>query len=245
LAYALDRIIADPDGASGPRARANAFARAALMLAKVPDAHEAASLSRDAARKLGVDPTQLWIEAQKLQGALRKPIVSAKPRGAEPSRGRVEDRMLVRLVLTDAEARTELLPLIEPDDIQAESLRTIMDALRRAPEAPAESLLTALKRCGTQRIDRVAPRRGQALRDRSAGRNPRLSEVPGPAASVAEAATDHTAIQEGASSKEGAAGTPFEEFVALMARARSCTGSRAASRSRWNTGREASRSRDE
>ena len=38
LAYALDRVITDPDGGSGPRARANAFARAALMLAKVPDA---------------------------------------------------------------------------------------------------------------------------------------------------------------------------------------------------------------
>ncbi|HZO10077.1 MAG TPA: DNA primase, partial [Myxococcota bacterium] len=54
LAYALDRVIADPDGGQGPRARANAFARAALMLAKVPDAQEAAALSREAARKLGV-----------------------------------------------------------------------------------------------------------------------------------------------------------------------------------------------
>src|SRR5438093_9668575 len=38
LAYALDRAIADPDGATGPRARTNAFARAALMLAKDGDA---------------------------------------------------------------------------------------------------------------------------------------------------------------------------------------------------------------
>src|SRR5438034_5356046 len=37
LAYALDRVITDPDGGTGPRTRANAFARAALMLAKVPD----------------------------------------------------------------------------------------------------------------------------------------------------------------------------------------------------------------
>src|SRR5437667_8808681 len=82
LAYALDRLIADPDGASGPRARTNAFARVALMLAKVPDAQEASSLSRDAARKLGVDATQLWIEAQKLQSALRKPVASAARRAA-------------------------------------------------------------------------------------------------------------------------------------------------------------------
>src|SRR6185295_17574447 len=86
LAYALDRVIADPDGASGPRARTNAFARAALLLAKVPDAQEAAALSRDAARKLGVDPTQLWIEAQKLQAALRKPIMpTARRESARPA----------------------------------------------------------------------------------------------------------------------------------------------------------------
>ncbi|MGH8723064.1 MAG: DNA primase, partial [Burkholderiales bacterium] len=71
LGYALERALADPDGASGPRARANAFARVALMLAKVADAEEAISLSRDAGIKLGVDPAQLWIEAQKLQTVLR------------------------------------------------------------------------------------------------------------------------------------------------------------------------------
>src|SRR5229473_220100 len=35
LAYALDRAIVDPDGATGPRARTSAFARVSLMLAKV------------------------------------------------------------------------------------------------------------------------------------------------------------------------------------------------------------------
>src|SRR2546422_512074 len=74
LSYALDRAIADPEGATGPRARTNAFARAALMLAKVGDAQEAAQLSREAAQKLGVDATQLWIEAQRLQTALRRPV---------------------------------------------------------------------------------------------------------------------------------------------------------------------------
>ena len=46
LSYALDRAIADPDGATGPRARATAFARVSLMLVKVADAEEAAALSR-------------------------------------------------------------------------------------------------------------------------------------------------------------------------------------------------------
>src|SRR5439155_710939 len=76
LSYALDRAIADPEGATGPRARTSAFARAALMLAKVGDAQEAAQLSREAAQKLGVDATQLWIEAQRLQTALRRPVTT-------------------------------------------------------------------------------------------------------------------------------------------------------------------------
>src|SRR5438874_878816 len=128
LAYALDRVIADPDGATGPRARTNAFARAALMLAKVADAQEAALLSRDAARKLGVDPTQLWIEAQKLQAALRKPIVSAarreSARPAAPSTTRERD--LVNLLLHDKAARMELFPLLDVADFRDERLRALM-----------------------------------------------------------------------------------------------------------------------
>ena len=78
LSYALDRAVADPDGATGPRARTHAFARVALLLAKVGNADEAATLSREAAVKLGVDPTQLWIEAQRCSPP------SAAPRGRPP-----------------------------------------------------------------------------------------------------------------------------------------------------------------
>src|SRR5438477_7465795 len=141
LAYALDRMIADPDGAAGPRARANAFARVALMLAKVPDAQEAASLSRDAARKLGVDATQLWIEAQKLQSALRKPIVSAarRPESVQASSSSTtRERDLVDFLLHDKAARTELLPLVDVADIRDERLRHLMAALKARPEAEAE-----------------------------------------------------------------------------------------------------------
>src|SRR3989441_13272424 len=49
--YALDRTIADPEGATGPRARTHAFARAALMLAKVGDAQEAAQIGRASCRE--------------------------------------------------------------------------------------------------------------------------------------------------------------------------------------------------
>src|SRR5262249_61650614 len=52
LSYALERTIREGDG-SGPRARANAFARVALMLSKVSDADEAAGRSRAAAPRLG------------------------------------------------------------------------------------------------------------------------------------------------------------------------------------------------
>src|SRR5262247_3232092 len=76
LSYALDRTIGESD-TSGPRGRVNTFNRVALMLSKVSDAQEAAALSREAALKLGVDPTQLWIEAQRLQAALRRPAVVA------------------------------------------------------------------------------------------------------------------------------------------------------------------------
>src|SRR5438034_7422641 len=79
LAYALDRAVVDPDGATGARARTTAFARVAVMLAKVADGQEAAALSRQAAAKLGVDATQLWIEAQRLQSSLRTPPARPQP----------------------------------------------------------------------------------------------------------------------------------------------------------------------
>jgi DNA primase len=150
LAYALDRVIADPD--SGPRARANAFARAALMLAKVPDAQEAAALSREAARKLGVDPTQLWIEAQKLQAALRKPVASVpRPDAARaPAGSTTRERDLITFLLHAKDARTELLPLLDPADVRDERLRHIALALTARREADAEALMTDLPDDGSR-----------------------------------------------------------------------------------------------
>ena len=139
LSYALDRTIGAETGA-GPRARANAFARVALMLAKVADAQEAAALSRDAAAKLGVDATQLWIEAQRLQTALRRPAVPVKVAAAGPAPTAVE-RDLVLLLLTSAEARARLLPLVDDEDVTAPTLRDIVTALRRRPDAEDAALL--------------------------------------------------------------------------------------------------------
>jgi DNA primase len=145
LAYALDRAIAEGDGATGARARTNAFARAALMLAKVADAHEAAELSREAALKLGVDPTQLWIEAQKLQSALARPVRPALGPGPSADGAPTpRERDLVRLLLQSEDARAALLPRLEPGDVKHPPLGFIVEALARRPDAPPEALLTDL-----------------------------------------------------------------------------------------------------
>src|SRR5262249_59666620 len=91
LSYALERTIHESDG-TAPRARTNAFARVALMLSKVSDAEEAAALSREAALRLGVDATQLWIEAQRLQASLRKPPA---PVGVATTSAGADDKKLV------------------------------------------------------------------------------------------------------------------------------------------------------
>jgi DNA primase len=144
LSYALDRAAADSEGASGRRARANAFARVALLLAKVGDAEEATALSREAALKLGVDPTQLWIESQRLQSALSRPTASPPPVTASPPRGTTRHRDLVTLLLHSMEARRELLPLIGETDLGEATLRQLVSRLQQTPDADAATLMTDL-----------------------------------------------------------------------------------------------------
>src|SRR5438128_168210 len=104
------------------------------------DAEEAALRSREAAQKLGVDATQLWIEAQRLQTALRRP--AAPVRAATPPS---VERDLVALLLHSTEAREALLPMIvEAEELAHGPFRTIVAALRLRPTAPAESLMTDL-----------------------------------------------------------------------------------------------------
>ncbi|MBM4441434.1 MAG: DNA primase [Candidatus Rokubacteria bacterium] len=169
LAYALDRVITDPDGAAGPRARANAFARVALLLAKVPDAQEAAALSREAARKLGIDPTQLWIEAQKLQASLRKPFASAPK--SPPLRAAISttrERDLVSFLLHAKEGREELLPLIDVADMRDERLRELLAALKARPDADAEAFMTDLADDATRSLLAALLVDDRAPEDRSA-----------------------------------------------------------------------------
>jgi DNA primase len=143
LSYALARTIGDADTA-GPRGRTNAFARVALMLSKVSDAEEATALSREAAARLGVDATQLWIEAQRLATSLRKPAAPvgvATAAGPSPS---AEDRKLITLLLVSAPARSTLLPLLEPGDVAHPALREVVEALKASPALPATALLSTV-----------------------------------------------------------------------------------------------------
>jgi DNA primase len=142
LSYAVERTIGESDG-TGPRARSTAFARVALMLSKVADAEEAAALSREAAARLGVDATQLWIEAQRLATTLRRPAAPVGAATTAPAPA-AEDRSLVTLLLTAMDARTTLLPLLEPVDVTHATLREIVQALKTHPAADATALLAEL-----------------------------------------------------------------------------------------------------
>ena len=135
LSYALDRAVADPDGATGARTRAAAFARVALLLAKVGNADEATTLAREAGVKLGVDPTQLWIESQRLSSVLSRPAAAPAPRGAAPSRATTRERDLVSLLLHSPEARRELLPVLDDADLTDAALGELVRLVRRDPEA--------------------------------------------------------------------------------------------------------------
>ena len=143
LSYALARTIGDAETVS-PRGRTNAFARVALMLSKVSDAEEAAALSREAAARLGVDATQLWIEAQRLATSLRKPAVPVGVASTAGPSASAEERKLITLLLVSTPARTTLLPLLEPTDVAHPALREVVEALKAAPDMPATALLSTV-----------------------------------------------------------------------------------------------------
>ena len=118
LAFVLDRALAEEDLTTA-RGRATAHARVTLILSRVANAEEATALAREAAQRLAVDETQLWIEAQQLMGARsrgpRGAVRTARPRRARraPPRPRLVERDLVMMLITVEEARAELLAVIE------------------------------------------------------------------------------------------------------------------------------------
>jgi DNA primase len=140
LSFALDRIFAEEDTAS-PRGRTTGMARTALLLSKVQDADEAIELGREAGRRLGVDPSDLWTQAQRLAVVGRRP--SATP-AAVPAPPGTFERDLVRLLVQVADARAALAELADPQDVSHAALREILLALRRHPEVAPAALVHRL-----------------------------------------------------------------------------------------------------
>jgi DNA primase len=152
LSFVLEKAFADEDLTTS-RGRANAHARVALILSKVANAEEATALAREAARQLGVDSTQLWIEAQQLQGARargrRSEQLTQSGRGVAESDAWPPpipfERDLVALLLQVDEARAELLPVLTDEDVAHQGLRLVLTALRRTPSALPEALMADLE----------------------------------------------------------------------------------------------------
>lgn len=141
LGYAVETAITEENAAS-PRGKATAFARVALILAKASDSQEATTLARDAALKLGVDPTQLWIECQRLQGALRKPAPATTT--PAPVNLPAAERDLLSLLVQNTEARAALLTVIEEEDLSHPGLRSVLAVLKAAPTESPEALMPHL-----------------------------------------------------------------------------------------------------
>ena len=146
LSFVLDGALGEED-LSTARGRATAHARVALLLSKVQSAEEATELAREAARRLGVDATQLWIESQQLQGARargRRERPDATPPAAALAPPTLAERDLVALLLHVDEARIELFPVLEDADVAHLGLRALLSALRHA-SGPPEALMHQLE----------------------------------------------------------------------------------------------------
>jgi DNA primase len=142
LLFALDRIFADEDS-SNLRGKSTIVARVALMLSKMHDADEAVAVGREAALRLGIDPSDLWNQAARLKVAGRPapPTVSGPTPVADVT---WFERDLCQLVLQAPEAREALLPLIDAAGIVHPAARAILAALRDEPALAPEALLQRL-----------------------------------------------------------------------------------------------------
>jgi DNA primase len=144
LLFALDRVFAEEDTASH-RGRATGIARVALMLSKVQDADEAIELGREAARRLGVDASDLWNQARQLgAAATRGPARAAAPAPAPAAPPTGFERSLAQLVIQVATARAALLPLLDPVAIAHPAIRALVEALHAHPDVEPSGLLPRL-----------------------------------------------------------------------------------------------------
>ncbi len=122
LAFVLDRALTEEDLTT---ARGRATAHRAGHPHPVPAGQRRGgdgARAREAAQRLSVDETQLWIEAQQLMGARSRGPRGAVPDSAAPTAGAAPaldsfERDLVMMLVTVEEARAELLAVMEPSDI--------------------------------------------------------------------------------------------------------------------------------
>jgi DNA primase len=140
LLFALDRIFAEEDPSS-TRGKGTIIARVALMLSKIHDADEGIALGRDAARRLGIDPGDLWNQAARLTVA-RRPAPPVGPTVQETA-GPFE-RDLGQLLVQAPAAREALLPLVDPAAIVHPTVREIVTALRDHPGVEPPALVQRL-----------------------------------------------------------------------------------------------------
>jgi DNA primase len=149
LAFVLDKVFAEEDLTTS-RGRSTAHARVSLILSKVANSEEATVLAREAARRLGVDATQLWIEAQQLQGARQRgrrfePAAVTDPGQSTPwPPPSLPERDLLALLLQVEEAREALLPVVADEDVAHPGLRALLAALRQTPVGRPEALMAEL-----------------------------------------------------------------------------------------------------
>jgi DNA primase len=146
LSYSIEKALSEEEMKSA-RGRATAAARVALILSKVQDAQEASELAREAALRLGVDQTQLWIEARELQ-ARKRSALKAQPRtpdtGPRAPNPPATERDLVLLLVQSEEARRTLLPFLELEDLTHPLLRGILEGLKKWPGVRPDQLMGQL-----------------------------------------------------------------------------------------------------
>ncbi len=147
LLFALDRVLVEEDTTS-QRGRATGVARIALMLSKVQDADEAIELGREAARRLGVDASDLWNHARQLAAAsARMPgRAAASAEGPAEALAAPFERDLGQLLVQVPAAREALLPVLDPAAIAHPAVREIAEALRDHPAVSPAALGSRLAR---------------------------------------------------------------------------------------------------
>ena len=103
--------------------------------------------------KLGVDPTQLWIESQRLQSALRpRPGAAAGTASPTLQPGQFETDLVTLLLVRAGRPRRALLSLVEAADVHRQGTLAIWCALQQRAGRRPRSLLAEVEAAGRRAI---------------------------------------------------------------------------------------------